>query len=1218
MANNIETGIIIRAGVDGLSDLNNLIHTIEQAGGDVSQLREQATLLSNAWNTLSTEEQNRQLQELGATANGLARSTNNATASMERLFNTRTDSSINAEINQVNTALTTLRQRLNAGTISQEEFNRLTQAGQTRLNALQAELNQTTTSINRMDNASSQAGGGIDKLTKNLMGMAGAYVGIEAVTSGIHELVETSKQMDSLNQKLEYATGGAVEAGEAFSYVKDISSQLGLNYMDLANGYAQLGGATKNLNMSTEDTRTAFEGVANASAAMSLTADETNGVMLALSQIAGKGKVSMEELRGQLGERLTPAMGIAAKAMGVTTTELEKMVENGINAKDFLPKFGSALTEAFGQQAQNNVNTTTGGINALTNKLTELKTKVLQGFAGDGISSGISLISQGIDGISNAIDNIDPATINAVKEAFSQIFSLIGTLSDMVQESFGELGDLFDAFMGIDDASEKVGFLTRTMQGLTVVIGVVNDMFKGLQIAGEFVFGGITATLGRLYGAMAKLDILPDAMQAQYQRMSDGMIQASDKSFAKMEENINKFESSTIKALDATIVSSEQMAQQAEKASQQAIASFDKMAKSGKASGDELSAGFGEAVNKATAPEAVEKLITHYGELAKQGKITGEQLAEGINLANPKIQELEKSVGRQVLSMAELGKVGADTAQNIKEKMADTATTLGLDFEKASTKISASFEKTALATNDVANNFDDLKKGGYDATLLIEQGLTKMQATAKNKADFDTLNATITKMGQQGKLSAEQVATALEGSKKKAKELEIGVSDVEKAYAKLGIKSQEQLTKQAQETKQAFDVINKDTTASLQIRQQAFDKYAQAQVDANKGVVSSELKTQATALGYANIVAENGRVSVQTADEIAKANSKITQSHSEVESVIDKNTEKLKQQTLAEKQAEAEKAQAQKASTARLLAYTQGIMNWTKQPLQDLEALGVTAEQTKGAYEGLIKSMFPPSRLFADFNEWSVAMADVRRETEKASVEYRKNYEAVNNVTNALGEATANSDTLAQAQHVLEEATKANTFALIKLDEQKLDNLQKAIDDTKHKMDDFTESAKSAADNLEAELARMDGDDSLARKLEQTRKLEDAQNKLNEAKQRGNKAEIEQYERALSLQEKINEKENQQVQQKAEETKRKAEESAQKAQAKSESTSNNPQTPAHASQHIVTTTHADYLAQPIANVTANEVVGELMKKSVEMGKQAMLTQIMQEAKRLPI
>ena len=162
--NNLDTYIRIRAGVEGISDLNQLLNIIEQAGGDVSQLREQTQRLSNTWNTLTPEEQTRQINELAQSTQGLARDTNRATDQMERFLGVRSNNTINAEINQVNTALGILHSRLEAGTISQEEFNRMQQAGQARLNALQGELNQTSSSLNRVDDNAKKASVGMEGL----------------------------------------------------------------------------------------------------------------------------------------------------------------------------------------------------------------------------------------------------------------------------------------------------------------------------------------------------------------------------------------------------------------------------------------------------------------------------------------------------------------------------------------------------------------------------------------------------------------------------------------------------------------------------------------------------------------------------------------------------------------------------------------------------------------------------------------------------------------------------------------------------------------------------------------------------------------------------------------------------------------------------------------------------------------------------------------------
>lgn len=1154
----------IRTGPEGLNDLNQLIHAIEQAGGNTTSLRAEFTRLSNTFSSLPLAEQNRQIQLLGNSAVDLTRHINSTTSQMERLFGVRTSNTINGEIAQINASLATLRQRLDAGTISQEEFNRMSTAGQNRLNGLQSELNQTATSINRMDNASNNAGGGIDILTKNLMGLAGAYVGIDAVRSGIESLIETSKQMDSLNQKLEYATGGAKEAGETSSYLKDMAKELGLNQMDLADGYAQLASATKGLNMSQEDTRTSFEGVAKATAAMSLTADEANGVFLALSQIASKGKVSMEELRGQLGERLTPAFGIAAQAMGVTTGELEKMVESGINAKEFLPKFGAALSQSFNEQAANNIHTTTGEINLLTNTATDAKEKLLNSFAGDAISSGINLLTQGIEQASDAIDSIDPATIDMVKNTVEQLGGVASTTFSEMMELLNRVEENFQhiqtAINGTVSEGERLTLIQSLILGINVSLGAFNDGLKTLGIAFDLAMGVSDKFFAGIARGLSKVTFgeVSDKLKAYAAELDKSSGEAFDRANKKTMEFKSDAVGAMQEAADATAKHMDEVGKNSEKAAQKSIESFDKLAKAGKSSGEELAAGFSEAVSKATKPEQVDELVNKYGQLAKEGKITGEQLAAGMNDAKVKTEELEKSVGRQVPTMEELSKAGEKTAKNIKEKMADTATTLGLDFEKASNKTSEAFTKTAQATLNLGQNFNELKAEGYDASALIVQGLEKAQAAAKNKADFDLLNTIIKKMGDEGKLSGDQVKQALEDSKKKATELQIGLSDVEKAYKSMGIASQAELAKKAADYEQAYDQIAKDATASEAIKQQAYEKYAQAAIDANNGVMTSEVKKQAAARGYADVVVENGKISTKTAEEITQANKKSEESHKKVTQSTKEQGDAAKEAAEKGKQAAAEQ---EKAHSSFMGGLAKLYDNFTGSIAKGLQNVGISGEQSIQLMNNALKGQ---AYMMNSWDGFFKGFANAQKNVQASINSFTEVRNSAITMTQALSGAEVTTNDLGRAQLALQRAAGATVNGIVKMDDATLDNLKRQIDSTRQKFDDLSKSAKDTANNLEAELARIKGDDTTARQLEQTKKLADLQDKINEARKRGNAEETAQLQQALEYQKQINAEETKQAAAKAQqEQQRQQQEAQQQAErTKAQNTNNTPtQTP---------------------------------------------------------
>ncbi len=98
--------------------------------------------------------------------------------------------------------------------------------------------------------------------------------------------------------------------------------------------------------------------------------EKFNQAITALSQIASKGVVSMEELRQQLSEALPGALSIAARSMNMTQQEFQNLVSSGnLLAEDFLPKFAKQLkTETFGAFLLNS-QSATASLNTLKNEI---------------------------------------------------------------------------------------------------------------------------------------------------------------------------------------------------------------------------------------------------------------------------------------------------------------------------------------------------------------------------------------------------------------------------------------------------------------------------------------------------------------------------------------------------------------------------------------------------------------------------------------------------------------------------------------------------------------------------------------------------------------------------------------------------------------------------------------------------------------------------------
>lgn len=134
--------------------------------------------------------------------------------------------------------------------------------------------------------------------------------------------------------------------------------------------------------------------------------------------------------------------------------------------------------------------------------------------------------------------------------------------------------------------------------------------------------------------------------------------------------------------------------------------------------------------------------------------------------------------------------------------------------------------------------------------------------------------------------------------------------------------------------------------------------------------------------------------------------------------------------------------------------------------------------------------------------------------------------DAAINMTSALGGAEVTSNDLSRAQGVLNTATTTTIDGIVRMDSQTLSGLQNALDSARRRMQGLADDARDTANQLEATLAKLKGDDDKARDIEQAGKLNDLQEKLNEARSRGNREEIAQLERAVQLQKQINTEED--------------------------------------------------------------------------------------------
>jgi len=261
------------------------------------------------------------------------------------------------------------------------------------------------TSIEDVEKAQEELDGAVKKSTKAI-GISWVKLGatIAATAYTLKKAFDFAKDIDTINTRLEVATGSVEAATSKFGDLEAMALELGLSLEGLASSYASFRIASDLAGTSLQDTEKIFNSVSVAAAAMKLSADQTDGAFKALEQMMSKGTVQAEELRGQLGERLPGAFSLAAKAMGVSTMELGKMMEKGeLLASDLLPKLADELNNKFASGAVKASNSIQASYNRLGNVFTDFKGIVLNVLDNLGLIEYFSGAIKAVDGFTSSI-----------------------------------------------------------------------------------------------------------------------------------------------------------------------------------------------------------------------------------------------------------------------------------------------------------------------------------------------------------------------------------------------------------------------------------------------------------------------------------------------------------------------------------------------------------------------------------------------------------------------------------------------------------------------------------------------------------------------------------------------------------------------------------------------------------------------------------------------
>lgn len=242
----------------------------------------------------------------------------------------------------------------------------------------------------KLDASTAKASKATTFLSNNLRNL---FVGVIG-TIGVREIVNATVKMDSLRTSMNALAGSEVGGLEQIEFLRKETNRLGQDFLTTADAYKNLFSAGKGAGMSDNDIQSIFSGVLEAGTVLGSSQQQMQGALTALEQMISKGKVSSQELRLQLGNALPGAMQIAARAMGVTNQEFQKMLESGLDSQTFVMALGNQFHKEFGEKAVEASHSLRAELTTLNNEIFFLKTSLLDGDAGKEFGKVIAEITK--------------------------------------------------------------------------------------------------------------------------------------------------------------------------------------------------------------------------------------------------------------------------------------------------------------------------------------------------------------------------------------------------------------------------------------------------------------------------------------------------------------------------------------------------------------------------------------------------------------------------------------------------------------------------------------------------------------------------------------------------------------------------------------------------------------------------------------------------------
>ena len=367
-------------------------------------------------------------------------------------------------------------------------------------------------------------GGEFGNAIKQVLLFGTAYKALAFLTSLPGEAFEAAKGLATYRNQLQAVTAESGTLEQSFAFVDGLATRFNVPLESARQGFVKLYASMQPAGFDQGQIENLFTGISKAAAAFGLSSDKVDRVNYAFAQMASKGQIMSEELKGQLGDVLPGALGLFAKAAQMSIPEFSKAMEDGAfkgkAMEQVLGNVATLLNDKFGTAAEGAAKTLQGAVNQIQNNLALM----YQSFSPivDGVAAAFGpQVNALIKDVTDTV-KVLTGTFTQAGEGFNSLspraqgfYVAIQTLEPSLRQAGAAIADLGSrlaqlAPLFVEVLATAISFasspLARAALLAAVAIGTLTAALKVLEVT------GLKAALKAVYSFISSLAVgIPQA-----------------------------------------------------------------------------------------------------------------------------------------------------------------------------------------------------------------------------------------------------------------------------------------------------------------------------------------------------------------------------------------------------------------------------------------------------------------------------------------------------------------------------------------------------------------------------------------------------------------------------------------------------------------------------------------------------------------------------------